>query len=102
MEENMNLDFFVDQLVKEKDLSSQVEDPEILTQIKEDLIQAINEQINAMIIAEIAPDQLEELGRLSEAEDENQLSDFIAANIPDLSTKLVKVLTDFRNTYLGR
>ena len=93
------LEGFVSRLMQEKGFPG-VDDPEVLDQIKTDLLERVNDQINAMIIAEMPPEKLEEMDALTDGDDEEALQNFISQNVPNIDQKLLNVLEDFRNTYL--
>lgn len=89
---------FVDNLIAEKKF--QVE-PEIMEQLKEDLVGRAEDIINATIVAETPAEKLEELEQLLDSGNKNAVEIFCETNIPDLQNKIAQALGRFRKTYLG-
>jgi len=96
-----DLESFAESLLAENKYLASVDDPEILEQMKEDLVDSIDDHINAMILAEMPPNKLIQFEKLVDANNEDKLSAFINANIPNLDMKLTQLLIDFKKTYLG-
>ena len=96
-----DIESFADRLLAENKHLAKIDDADVLNQIKENLVDSIDDHINAMVLAEMPPNKLEELERLVDADAHDKIAAFTNANIPNLDTKLTKLLVDFRKTYLG-
>ena len=92
------IDNFVENLIKEKGLPDL--DPAIMDQMKADLKERVSNRVNAAIIAKMPPDQLDVFEKKMDAGDEQDLENYIAAQIPDLENVLAQELLEFRVTYL--
>ena len=99
MDAEKELKKFVNVLIAEK--KYQVE-PEVLEQIKEDVLDRAENIINATIVANTPPEKLDELNRiLDENGHQAALDEFCSTNIPELQQKIAEALVQFRKTYLG-
>ena len=92
------LDKFLDQLIKEKDLSDQ--DPEVTAQIRADLRELLDRKLDAVVLANLPSDSLEDFEVLVDAEDSAAIKEFISANIPNLDEVIAMGLLEFRQAYL--
>jgi hypothetical protein len=95
-----DLEQFADKLLSEKNWVK-VTDPEVKAQLKQDLLESLSEAINAMIVRELAPAQIEQLIKLSEGHDQAALQNFVSTNIPDLDQKLATTFIQFRQQYIA-
>lgn len=93
------LEQFVDRLLVEKNLVSL--SPEVLEQMKKDLLEKAEGRLKATIFSNIPESQLAEFNQLMEGGDEEKLQVFIREQIPNLEEIMAQSLLDFRNTYLG-
>ncbi|EKD33189.1 MAG: hypothetical protein ACD_76C00073G0004 [uncultured bacterium] len=99
MQEALTLESFVDKLIVEKGLSNL--EPDVLEQVKKDLIVRAEQRINAEIIAALPPEKLEEFEQMlskGAGDEEKQL--FLSQHISDMPTIVASALMQFRNTYL--
>ena len=97
-----DLESFASTLLKENKHIPKDIDLEVLEQMRDNLLDTIDDHINAMIIAELSPTKSAEFDKLLDAtDDEDKMSAFLVANIPNLDTKLTQLLVEFRKTYLG-
>lgn len=94
-----NLDEFIDQLVEEKGFDTK--DPEVITQIKADLMSRLEDRINAMILRNMPEDLLSEFEQIMVSNKEGEVEAFVQKNIPDMEEKLVTELLTFKNVYLS-
>ena len=94
-----NLDEFIDQLVEAKGFDTK--DPEVITQIKRDLMSRLEDRINAMILRNMPEDLLSEFEQIMVSNKEGEVEAFVQKNIPDMEEKLVTELLTFKNMYLG-
>lgn len=98
-EKSLEIDQFVDKLLEEKqlpDLGS-----EVLAQMKNDLISRVEDRINAALISNMSPDQLQRFDALLDTDNESETQAFLKSEIPDLETIIASALINFRATYLG-
>ncbi len=93
-----NIEDFVDRLVAEKGFETK--DPEVLSQIKADLLEAVGDKMNAMIMSNIPEDSLIDFDMVLDTEDEEKITTYIREQIPDIDEKTAGVLLSFRNSYL--
>lgn len=92
-----NIDDFVDKLVREKGFDTK--DPEILAQIKTDLMDRIEKRVNAMIMSNMPEDKLSQFGEVLDTEDQEKISKYVREQIPDIDEKTASVLLSFATTY---
>ena len=93
------LEDFVDRLVTEKGMTNL--DPEVLAQVKKDLLDRVEDRVNAVIIEKLPPESLEDFERLLDGGDEKEIQAFCQTQIPDLDQKIAAELLAFRQTYLN-
>lgn len=98
---NLNLETFVDRLIEEKKFPEDLE-KDILDEIKADLLSKVEDRINAVIIANLAPEKLEEFSKMLD----NNIADvemqkFCAENIPDLPQLIATELIVLKQSYLS-
>lgn len=94
-----NIEEFIDRIVAEKGFDHK--DPEVLAQIKADLMSRLEDRINAMILSNLPGDKLEEFDKLLDTNDEIATNEFLKNNIPDAEEKLATVMLEFKSIYLG-
>jgi hypothetical protein len=90
---------FVNRLVEEKNLS--IDDTEVLTQIKMDLLDRVEDRINATILEKMPPEKLESFNNLLDQSSEEEIQAFCVENIPNLDEVIAKALVEFKDTYLN-
>ena len=95
----LGLEDFVGKLVEEKGLGHL--DPEVLTQLKKDLLGRLEDRVNAIVLAKMPPEKLEEFEKLVDAGNEEKIQVFCSENIPNLDQSIAAELLAFRQTYLG-
>lgn len=93
------LDEFVSRLVTEKGLESL--DGEVLTQLKADLKDRLEERVNAVVLEKLPPGCLEEFEHILDNGDEKEIQLFCQKNIFDLDQAIAVELLNFRQTYLN-
>lgn len=96
---DLNLEDFVDKLLEEKNLPKDL-DQDIITEMKMDLLKRADNRINAVIVANLPEDKLEEFSSLLDQDDSLKVQTFLEDNIPDLLELIASELLDFRQTYL--
>jgi hypothetical protein len=94
-----NIEEFVEKLIKDKGFNEQ--DPEIIAQMKQDLLDRVENRINAMILSKINPKKLSEFKDMLENSSEEEIQGFVKNEIPDIDEKIATELLDFKNIYLG-
>jgi hypothetical protein len=94
-----NIEEFIDRIVAEKGFDHK--DPEVLAQIKADLMSRLEDRINAMILSNLPGDKLEEFDKLLDTNDELATNEFLKNNIPDVEEKLAAEMLEFKSIYLG-
>jgi len=92
---------FVDSIIKENKQFAAVDDADVLDMVKENLMESIDDHINAMILAEMPPGKLVKFETIVDSGDQEAISAFVSANIPNLDIKLTQLLIDFKKSYLG-
>lgn len=93
------LEDFVDRLVAEKGMTNL--DPEVLAQVKKDLLDRVEDRVNAVIIEKLPPESLEEFEKILDGADEKEIQPFCQQRIPNLDQVIAAELLAFRQTYLN-
>jgi len=93
------LDIFVGRLVEEKKIQNLV--PEVMEQIKSDLLFRVEDRINAAILEHMPSEKLEEFNKLLDGADTEKINSFCKENIPNFENMLADELMKFRNIYLN-
>lgn len=94
-----NLQDFVERLMTEKGyrtLSAEAE-----ASLKQELLQLVNDKINATIVGHIPESKQEEFGNLIDGADDAQLQEFIIAQVPNLQEIVSSTLLEFRRAFLA-
>src|SRR3989338_9806876 len=94
-----NIEEFVAKVVEDKGLGG--EDPEILAQIKKDLMDRVENRINAMIVSELPPEKLADFEKLLDSGSGEDIQGFVKESVPDIDEKVAAELLNFKNIYLG-
>jgi hypothetical protein len=94
-----SLRVFVDNLVVEKELTNL--DPEVLAQVKSDLLDRIEDRINAAIVEHVPAEKLEYFEQLVSRSDQKEIQSFCHRNIPGMDEIVAQELVAFRSTYLN-
>lgn len=94
-----NIEEFVDKIIEEKGFNTK--DPEVVAQIKSDLLSRVEDRINAMIMANMPESALVEFEGLLDAKDEKVTEAFIREQILDIDEKVASTLLAFRTMYVG-
>jgi DNA-directed RNA polymerase subunit F len=90
---------FVDRLVEEKKFESV--DPEVLEQIRSDLMERVEDRINATILENMPKEKLEEFSALLDSANPEEVQIFCRNNIANLDEVIAEALVSFRSTYLN-
>ncbi|MFA4826684.1 MAG: DUF5663 domain-containing protein [Candidatus Shapirobacteria bacterium] len=94
-----SLEEFAEKLLVEKGVGEM--DAEIRQQMKKDLVDRLEDRINATILEKMPPEKLEEFEKLVDAPSQEEMTKFCAENIPDLDQMIAAELVSFRTTYLA-
>jgi hypothetical protein len=97
--EKDTLDLFVEKLVVEKQFPELDED--VMAEIKADLRQRAERQINGAILAAMPPEKLEEFDKVTDSGNDEEIQKFCSDNIPNVAEVTAQALINFRNSYLG-
>lgn len=90
---------FVDKLIEDKGFNEQ--DPEVLDQMKKDLLDRVENRINAMILSNLNPEKLADFEKVLDSGSEEEIQNFVKRDIPDIDEKVASELLTFKNIYLG-
>ena len=94
-----NIEEFVDKLIEDKKFNEQ--DSDVIAQMKNDLLERVENRINAMIISKLDPEKLVEFEKVLESGSEEEIQNFVKNNIPDIDERVAAELLTFKNIYLG-
>jgi hypothetical protein len=93
----MELERFIDDLMEERGFTS--EPAEVQAQIKADLLEGVERRVNAMILANLPPEDLASFEKaLDGSEDDAQA--FVRERIPNFDQKVATELLNFRIAYI--
>lgn len=99
MEQMSTLEQFIERLIEEKGLVHL--EPEVLAEVREDLMTRVNERLNAEMVAALPEGKVDELNVLIDKDDEGAIRDFFMTNVPNVQDVFARTLMDFRSAYLG-
>ena len=94
-----NLDEFVDKLIAEKGFSEK--DPDVLEQIKLDLIDRLEDRVNAMVLERLPASCLEDFQELLDSGTPEAIQEFVTGYIPDIKERTAFELMTFKTMYLS-
>ena len=94
-----NIEDFVDKLITDKGFNEQ--DPDVIAQMKSDLMDRVENRINAMIVSALDPEKLPDFEKILDSDSEEEIQKFVKNNIPDIDEKVATELLTFKNIYLG-
>ena len=97
--QSQTIESFVGKLIEEKGFSGL--DNEVMNQIKIDLMERVEDRINAAILENMPKDKLEEFDSLLDSADSREIQMFCQNNIANLDEIIAQTLVDFRNIYLN-
>lgn len=95
----MELEGFINELVEEKGFGTS--DPAVLEQIRRDLLESVERRIDAMILANLLPEDLAAFEEVLDTGSEEGIQAFVKEKIPDLDQKVALELLNFRTSYIG-
>lgn len=93
------IEAFVEKLLQEKGVTGL--EPEVMTQLKQDLIDRAENMINAEILANMPESALPEFEQVLDSESEEQIKEFCSKHIPNMDEVVSKALLNLKNTYLS-
>ena len=98
-QQDVSLSGFVEKLLEEKGMTNL--DPEVFEQVKKDLVDRVEDRINALVLRELPPEKLEDFEKVLDGGNDTEIEKFIEGNIEDREQKIAAELLAFRQTYLG-
>ena len=94
-----SIEIFVGKLVEEKGFSEI--DSEVVVQIKKDLLDRVEDCINAAILEHMPKNKMKEFDALLDSANEKEIQAFCSDNIENLNEIIAEALMRFRETYLN-
>jgi hypothetical protein len=95
-----SLELFVDTLLEDSGASQRV-DADVLQQMRLDLLDRLDDHINAALLSALSEDKAEEFGAKIEQMTGDEAQQFLQTNIPDMNELLATELLRFRQSYLA-
>jgi len=96
-----NLETFVDSLIDEKGFSDI--DPRMLAEMKNDLMNRIEDRLNMIIIKNMPGVNIAEFEKMmDEDKSDEELQKFVEEKIPDIMGLVAVDLARFKDVYLGK
>jgi len=97
----LDLSMFVDRLIEEKKFPESLE-KEVIDQIKNDLLNRVENRAKAVLISNLSPEKLEEFNQLMEKNvTDEEMQKFCAESVPDLQQLIASELILFKQKYLS-
>lgn len=93
-----SIEIFVDKLVEEKGFPEL--DSEVIVQIKKDLLDRVEDCINAAILEHMPEGKMKEFDALLDGANEKEIQVFCNDNIENLDEVIAKALVRFKEVYL--
>jgi len=93
-----DLEKFVEKIIAEKGFSNL--EPEVVAQIKSDLLDRVEDRINAMILRRLPPEKLDEFSKVMDQGGEDKIRTYCEENIPNLDEAVAAELIRFRDIYI--
>ena len=90
---------FVDRLIDEKKFENL--SAEVIEQIKSDLLDRVEDQIDLAILENLPPEKMDEFNELLDGNDLENIQTFCRNNISDLDNLIAETLMMFRDNYLN-
>ena len=90
---------FVKKLIEEKKYENI--DPEVMEQIEADLVDRVEDRINATILERMPKEKMPEFEMLLNSGTPEEIQSFCEQSITDFPNVLAQAMMDFRKTYLG-
>ncbi len=93
------IEAFVEKLLEEKGVRGL--EPEVMTQLKRDLLDRAENMINAEILSHMPESALPEFEQILDAGSEEQIKEFVTKHVPNIDEVTSSALLKLKNTYLG-
>lgn len=93
------MEIFVEDIMEEKGFENL--EPEILLEIKKDLLSRLEDYINIAVLDHMPEDKIEEFDKLLDQDDPIAVQNFCQKYIPDLQNFVTQAMANFRSSYLG-
>lgn len=90
---------FVEHLIAEKGL--EIEDPEVLQELKNDLLDRLEVQINASLLALLSPAEQDTFMSLLDENNPEAIQKFLSKHIPNMEANIAQILLTFKSAYLA-
>lgn len=94
-----SLEIYVSKLLEEKNFKDL--DEEVIEQLKDDLMERVEDRINAVIISNLPEEKLDEFENMLDAESAETIRAYCEGLIPGLAELIAEELVKFRKTYLN-
>lgn len=99
--ESLDLASYVDRLIEEKKYPAELGE-EVIGEIKKDLLSKVEDRVNAVIIANLTPEKLEEFNSLLDSNiSDEEMQKFCGDNIPNLAQLIATELIVFKQSYFS-
>ncbi len=98
--DNESLKLFAEKILAEKGVNELTLEPEVMEQMKNDLISRLEDRINAVALIAVPPDKLAEFEQLLDSNSLEKMQSFLALNVPNIQELIAQELLLFRETYL--
>ena len=96
-----NLNMFVESLIEDKGLSDL--DPMMVTEMKNDLLNRIEDRLNFIIVNNMPEANIAEFDKMmDENKSDEEVQKFCEEKIPGLDALMAVELANFREIYLGK
>ncbi len=96
-----NLNTFVDSLVEDKGLNDI--DPGVLVEMKNDLLNRIEDRLNMVIVKNMPEANIAEFDKMmDENKSDEEVQKYCEEKIPDLEALIAVEIARFRDIYLGK
>ncbi len=93
------IEAFVEKLLEEKGVKGL--EPEVMTQLKKDLVDRAENMINAEILSSMPESVLPEFEQVLDTQSEEQIKEFCTKHIPNIDEVTSKALLKLKDTYLS-
>ncbi len=91
---------FVEKILEDKGFNKQA--PEVVAEMKKDLLKRVEERIHAVIISNLPEEKLKEFTEMLDKNvSDEKMQNFCTKNIPGLDQLIASELIVFRQTYLS-
>ncbi len=95
----MEITQFAEKLLRDKGMVQ--EDPEVQKQLELDLVERIEDRVQAAIMRELPENSLQSFEKILDTGSDDEIQKFLKENIKDFDQKMALELASFRSFYLG-